>query len=69
MLERKKIVRKLFEWRYHCRKAENRYPAQDCLSCAKSTSEPSVPFDTLHCGEMKQDDVVDENMVCDLWSN
>jgi hypothetical protein len=65
-----KTARKLFNQKYHYQRAKKCRPAQDCLSCAKSTSEPGKPYDILHCCEIKQNsDVVDENMVCDLWSD
>jgi hypothetical protein len=54
--------------KYHYRRTEKNFPVQDCLSCAQSTSEPGKPYDILHCCEMEaENDVVDEDMICDLW--
>jgi hypothetical protein len=50
--------------------AKKTKPYRDCLSCAASSSEPAEPYDRLHCFEMPEDDdVVDEDMVCDKWKN
>jgi hypothetical protein len=56
------MKKSVFEKKYHYRPCD-----RGCLDCGNSSSEPWEPYDRLHCSEMPvSNDVVDEDMVCDL---